>query len=378
MKVFNALRAGVSSALRCAVPALVIAAPGMAAADDVGHWYITPQVGGISVDNDRPLQDKDWLYGVAIGKHLSNALNLELNVNGAQVGGGPGRSDSSFYGSSLDLLTVMNRGGTVEPFFSFGAGVLANQRSPGANATNLMGQVGAGMFIKMWESTSGTSSFALRPEVKVRWDEDGAIDSNRDYLGMLGFQFSFGAPPPKPVEAPPPAPEPPPPPPPPPPVGDQDKDGVLDNVDKCPDTPPGVAVDAYGCTRKGSITLDGVTFEFNSAVLKPESRTVLDSIATDLKKYPRLKIELQGHTDSAGADAYNLKLSQQRADAVRTYLVDQGVPDTRLVARGYGESQPVEDNTTEAGRAQNRRVVMSVTDNPGEVQVSGEGTVEEK
>jgi OOP family OmpA-OmpF porin len=137
-------------------------------------------------------------------------------------------------------------------------------------------------------------------------------------------------------------------------------------------------VDAYGCTRKGSITLEGVTFEFNSAVLTPDSRTVLDTVATDLKKYPRLRIELQGHTDSAGADAYNLKLSQQRADSVRTYLVDQGVPDTRLVARGYGESQPIEDNKTEAGRALNRRVVMSVLDNPGEVQVTGEGKVEEK
>lgn len=378
MKVFHALRALARPALRWSVPALVIAAPGIAAADDVGHWYLTPQIGGISVDNDRPLQDKDWLYGVAIGKHLTNALNLELNVNGAQVGGGPGRSDSSFYGSSLDLLTVMNRGGAVEPFLSFGAGVLANQRSPGSNATNLMGQVGAGMFINTWRSSDGSKSFALRPELKVRWDEDGAAGTNRDYLGLLGFQFSFGAPAAKPVEAPPPAPEPPPPPPPPPPVGDQDKDGVLDNVDKCPDTPPGVAVDAYGCTRKGSITLEGVTFELNSARLTPDSRTVLDPVATDLKKYPRLKIELQGHTDSSGADAYNLKLSQQRADAVRTYLVDQGVPDTQLVSRGYGESQPIEDNKTEAGRSLNRRVVMSVLDNPGDVQVTGEGKVEEK
>ena len=91
MKVFHALRAMVRPALRWSVPALVIAAPGIAAADDVGHWYITPQIGGISVDNDRPVQDKDWLYGVAIGKHLSQALNLELNLNGSQIGGGPGR-----------------------------------------------------------------------------------------------------------------------------------------------------------------------------------------------------------------------------------------------------------------------------------------------
>ena len=379
MKVFHALRAQVRSALRWTAPALVIAAPGIAGADDVGHWYFTPQIGGISVDNDRPVQDKDWLYGVAIGKHLSEAINLELNLNGSQIGGGVGRSDLSLYGASLDVLTVMNRGGRVEPFLSFGAGALQAERSPGSNATNLMGQVGAGMFIKAWESGDGSRSFALRPELKVRWDDDGVPDTNRDYLGLLGFQFSFGSPPAKPVEAPPPAPEPPPappPPPPPPPPGDQDKDGVLDNVDKCPDTPPGVAVDAFGCTRKGSITLEGVTFEYNSARLKPESRTALDAVATDLKKYPRLEIELQGHTDDKGSDAYNLKLSQQRADSVRTYLLDQGVPAGQLTAKGYGESQPIEDNKTEAGRARNRRVVMYVLDNPSDVQVEGAGEVE--
>jgi OOP family OmpA-OmpF porin len=381
MKVFHALRALARPALRCAVPALVIAAPGLAAADDVGHWYITPQIGGISVDNDRPVQDKDWLYGLAIGKEINRVINLELNLNGSQIGGGPGRGDLSLYGASLDLLTVMNRGYVVEPFLSFGAGALQTDRSPGSNSTNLMGQVGVGMFINAWQSSDGARKFALRPEIKVRWDEDGAIENNRDYLGMLGFQFSFGAPAAKPVETPPPAPapEPEPAPLPPPPPGDQDKDGVLDNVDKCPDTPPAVAVDAYGCTRKGSVTLEGVTFELNSARLKPESRSVLDSVAADLKKYPRLRIELQGHTDSSGSDAYNLKLSQQRADAVRTYLIDQGVPANQLVARGYGESQPIEDNKTEAGRALNRRVVMFVLDNPGDaVEVKGEGKVEER
>lgn len=381
MKVFHALRALVSSAPRWAVPALVIAAPGMAAAaDDVGHWYLTPQIGGISVDNDRPLQDKDWLYGLAVGKVVNQGLNAEFNLNGAQIGGGPGRTDLSLYGGTIDLLGVFNRGGVVQPFLSGGIGVAQNDRpkSIGGDATDFAAQAGVGMFIKAWESSDGSSTFSLRPELKARWDDAGAEGHLRDYLGLLGFQFSFGSPPPKPVETPPPAPEPPPPPPPPPPpIGDQDKDGVLDNVDKCPDTPPGVAVDAYGCTRKGSITLEGVTFEYNSAKLKPESRNVLDTVAADLKKYPRLKIELQGHTDSAGPDAYNLKLSQQRADSVRNYLVDQGVPESRLTAKGYGESQPIADNKTDDGRALNRRVVMSVTDNPGEVDVKGEGKVEQ-
>jgi OOP family OmpA-OmpF porin len=305
-----------------------------------------------------------------------------MNLNGSQIGGGPGRGDLSLYGGSLDFLGVMNRGGTVQPFVTAGLGAVENERSPGRNATDFMTQFGVGMFIKLWEAADGSNSFSLRPELKVRFEDAGAPDDYADYLGLLGFQFSFGAPAAKPVETPPPpppAPEPPPaPPPPPPPPGDQDKDGVLDNVDKCPDTPPGVAVDAFGCTRKGSITLEGVTFELNSARLTPDSQQVLDPVAADLKKYPRLKIELQGHTDSSGSDQYNLKLSQQRADSVRIYLMDQGVPGGQLTARGYGETQPIEDNKTEAGRSLNRRVVMFVLDNPGEVEVQGQGKVEEK
>ena len=382
MKVFHALRIHVTRTLRVTAPALALAVPGLAAADDVGDWYLTPQIGGISVDNDRPLQDRDWLYGLAIGKAVNNGLNIELGLNGSQIGGGVGRGDLSLYGASLDFLGVMNRDGAVQPFVSAGLGAVENERSPGRNATDFMTQFGAGMLIKVWEASDGSNSFSLRPELKVRWENAGAPKDYADYLGLLGFQFSFGAPKAKPVETPPPpppAPEPPPaPPPPPPPPGDADKDGVLDNVDKCPDTPPGVAVDAFGCTRKGSITLEGVTFEVNSARLTPDSQVVLNSVGTDLKKYPRLRIELQGHTDSSGSDQYNLKLSQQRADSVRIYLMDQGVPGGQLTARGYGETQPIEDNKTEPGRSLNRRVVMFVLDNPGEVQVEGQGKVEEK
>jgi OOP family OmpA-OmpF porin len=144
---------------------------------------------------------------------------------------------------------------------------------------------------------------------------------------------------------------------------------VIDQLDRCPDTPAGVAVDAYGCTRQGSITLEGVGFEVDSAELTVGSRDVLNVLAADLKKYPRLKIELQGHTDSSGADQYNLALSQRRADAVRAYLLAQGVASSQLTSKGYGESQPIEDNTTAAGRTANRRVMMSVVDNPGDVKV---------
>jgi OOP family OmpA-OmpF porin len=362
-------------ALLCA-----LAAPALATADDVGDWYFTPQVGGILVDEDRPVQDGDWLYGLAVGKHLSQGLSMELNLNGAQVGGGPARGDLSLWGGSLDLLGVMNRAGRVSPYVSAGLGGAQNDREGSSDATDFMAQAGVGLFVKLWESADGARTFSLRPDIKARWNDAGAEGHPLDYIGTLGFQFSFGAPTAQPVATPPPAPAPAPvaatPPPPPPPPGDSDRDGVTDDIDKCPGTAAGVAVDAEGCPLKGSITLEGVTFELNSAQLTADSRTVLNGVAQDLRKYPRLRIELQGHTDSSGADAYNLSLSQRRADSVRQHLVEQGVPPTQLVARGYGETQPIDSNTSNEGRARNRRVVMSVLDNPGEVKVEGEGAIE--
>jgi OOP family OmpA-OmpF porin len=210
----------------------------------------------------------------------------------------------------------------------------------------------------------------LRPELKARWSfpsENNPQDKFLDYYAGLGFQFAFGNARPEPAPAA--EPTPPPPPPPPAPPADSDGDGVIDARDKCPDTPRGVAVDQDGCPRRGAITLQGVTFEFDSATLTPESRPVLDEAAADLKRYPRLKVELQGHTDSRGADAYNMKLSAARANAVREYLISQGVPAEQLTSRGYGETQPVADNTTDEGRARNRRVDMHVLENPGDVDV---------
>lgn len=371
MKVLTALCA-------LAAPGLcVLAAPGAAlAADEVGHWYFTPQIGGISVDNDRPLQDKDWLYGLAIGKHVNQGLSIELNLNGARVKGAPaGSADLSLYGAGLNLLGVMNRDGNVNPYITVGMGAVQNDRSPGRNATDFMTEAGLGMFMKTWQSSDGSRSFALRPELKVRWDEAGADGILHDYIGTLGFQYSFGAARPQPVE-PAPAPAPPPPPPPPAPPADSDGDGVIDSLDRCPGTPRGVAVDAYGCPRQGSITLEGVTFEHDSDRLTSESRNILSNVAADLKKFPRLRVELQGHTDSTGPDAYNLRLSQRRADSVRAYLLEQGVPSGQLTARGYGETQPIDSNASADGRQRNRRVVMHVLDNPGDVKVEGDGKLQ--
>lgn len=140
---------------------------------------------------------------------------------------------------------------------------------------------------------------------------------------------------------------------------DSDKDGVIDTADKCTGTPANTSVDTDGCPEfKGS--LQGVFFETSSARLTESSKTVLDNAATELKRYPNLSVEVQAFTDSRGSDALNQKISQERANSVRTYLLNKGVSADKITAKGYGEANPVASNETVEGRAANRRVELSV------------------
>ena len=104
----------------------------------------------------------------------------------------------------------------------------------------------------------------------------------------------------------------------------------------------------------------GILFPFNSTEILPDGRTNLQQLASSLEKYPNSDILIVGHTDSVGTDAYNNDLSQRRALAAQSYLHSLGVPASRLQATGRGESEPIQSNDTEAGRAQNRRVEIAI------------------
>ena len=172
---------------------------------------------------------------------------------------------------------------------------------------------------------------------------------------------------------------------------DADGDGVTDQADKCPGTPSGVKVDATGCPldgdgdgvpdaqdrcpdRAGPASNKGcpeikaeqkkvlneatkyINFDFNKATLKSSSFPKLQQMVAILNEYPDYSLSIAGHTDNKGNDAYNLKLSYDRAAAARTYMLSKGVPAARIEARGYGETKPLADNAAAAGQAQNRRV----------------------
>ena len=117
-----------------------------------------------------------------------------------------------------------------------------------------------------------------------------------------------------------------------------------------PAPPPGTKIE----------TLAGPYFAFNRAELTPEGRTRLEAVVTVLGRHPTVRVLVEGHTDAIGSDAYNLRLSERRAAAVRDYLVEHGVEATRIDVRGAGKAAPIASNATEAGRAQNRRVEITV------------------
>jgi outer membrane protein OmpA-like peptidoglycan-associated protein len=116
--------------------------------------------------------------------------------------------------------------------------------------------------------------------------------------------------------------------------------------------------------RRGErhLILEGVNFITDSAELTPESKSTLDRTAASLRAWPEVRVEIGGHTDSVADDAYNLELSQRRAETVRAYLIHEGIHASRLVAKGYGETRPIAPNDTESGRAKNRRVELTRID----------------
>jgi len=146
---------------------------------------------------------------------------------------------------------------------------------------------------------------------------------------------------------------------------DSDGDGVSDDKDKCPNAKGSAATG--GCPQVKAAdqkvfdeALRGIQFESSKDLIKSQSYTILDNVVSVMKNNPSYKLFIQGHTDSQGNDDFNQTLSSQRAAAVKAYLVKKGIASSRMRTQGFGESVPVGDNGTAAGRAQNRRVEFKV------------------
>ena len=149
---------------------------------------------------------------------------------------------------------------------------------------------------------------------------------------------------------------------------DEDNDGIANDADQCPDTSPDTTVDGQGCPppppacESGAggvelagcapgqtLVLHGVNFEFDEATLTRNATSLLDQVVFALEEAPQIRVEIGGHTDARGSDAYNQELSERRAQSVVGYLIGQGIAAERLEAVGYGEVAPVADNETDEG-----------------------------
>jgi OOP family OmpA-OmpF porin len=251
----------------------------------------------------------------------------------------------------LDALYYLEPWGDVHPYLGGGAGQLKRDWDvPNGTLDETDEELnfggGAHWFF--------TDNFSLRGDARYLFGFD---DSTSDFTVSLGVSYRFGGSPSRPAPAPAPEPEPEP--------LDSDGDGVIDENDACPGTPAGRTVDERGCEPRfvaGESVQIEVYFAFNSDAVDTNYLDDIQELADFMKRHPEMVAEIGAHTDSMGPEAYNQALSQRRAESVIGVLTDRfGIPADRLVARGYGESQPVADNSTEEGRAANRRVAVSLT-----------------
>ncbi len=144
---------------------------------------------------------------------------------------------------------------------------------------------------------------------------------------------------------------------------DSDGDGVSDQMDKCPATAAGSTVNAYGCLpeEKANVELE-ILFATGNATIPPASQIAIQDLGNFMRNHPETKVEIQGHSDSTGNKTRNKTLSQERANAVMTFLVEKmGVQASRVTAYGYGDEKPIANNVTSEGRNKNRRVMAVIS-----------------
>jgi OOP family OmpA-OmpF porin len=314
------------------------------AAPTAYNYEVTPTIGGVLPEGNLDLKSQ-LTYGLRFGINLDNTIidQVELGYDRSDnVDYKAGRTDSTdFNRYYANLVKEYKITPEAALYALVGLGYEEVTNSQLENRDSMFAQYGGG--VKYWV----TDNFALKAEVRHAIKFQGG-DNNMFY--SLGFTIPFGAksapvaavkpePKPAPVVAQAPI--------------DSDGDGVYDDKDKCPNTPKGTVVDADGCPK---IIRLNVNFAFDKSVVKPEFMPKIQEVADFMKQNPGYRVVLEGHTDSKGSDAYNMKLSDQRAKAVERIIETLGVPAAKVTTEAYGESKPIATNETEEGRAENRRV----------------------
>ncbi|ANX04506.1 hypothetical protein PG2T_10155 [Immundisolibacter cernigliae] len=317
---------------------LAACSAGASASELDDRWYLSAGIGYVAPGNDRELPGTGWDVDggpaafLGVGKTINEWLNVELNAKGNRLDLGSGNGDWDQWGATLDGLVFFNRNPKFSPYAVVGGGWMQSD-TPADNHDGGIAEAGLGFM-----RTINDDGDTLRAEVRHRWDftnlnAPGGKENHNDWVMMVGVTIPLG----KRAEAPAPAPV-----------------AMAEPEPTPPPAPPPVTE---------TVVLKGVNFCFDCDTLSGEAQAILDGDAMAIvQHHPNATFEVAGHTDAVGSDTYNQSLSQRRASNVSAYLVQKGVDASRVTAVGYGESQPVADNSTAAGRAENRRVELRITE----------------
>lgn len=330
--------------MKKAIIAVCVMAASSAYADSIQPptgWYVNFGVGQERLDSDRNLDDDtSAIFG---GEYRYNDnFSTELVYSVGTFDGDDQGPDAKVKRYHVDGFYHFADSRNFKPYVVAGLGHA--DFSYDNAGTNGETEVNAGIGARYWL----TENWSARLDGRIF---KGLDNETTDSVLSLGISYAFGSVKAAPVAAPTCDPAT---------AGDDDNDGVNNCADECPNTPAGQRVDATGCKGKvannETVTLN-VEFDFDKATIRSSDDAQLANIATVLKNHEEVSgVEVEGHTDSVGSDEYNQKLSENRANAVKGRMVENGVAADRLNAVGYGESKPIADNATAEGRQKNRRV----------------------
>ena len=304
------------------------------------RWYLTGSAGFNLQDSARSTNDAPAL-GLGLGKFISPNWSVDGELN-YQLPNFNANQDQNWsqYGISLDLRRhFLSEGRGWNPYVLAGLGYQRSEEefdafpspnSPGRREDgNFAAKVGVGLQTTLEKRVGVRAELAYRAD----FDDTSVAAPNEswfgDVLASVGVVIPLGPAPVAAVAPPPPAPAPTPAPPP---------------------APAPITID-----------LNGVNFDFDKSTLRPDALAILGEATEILKRYPDLRVEVAGHTDSVGTAAYNQGLSERRAKAVYDYLTSNGIDSSRLAGPvGYGLTRPIDTNETKEGRARNRRTELNV------------------
>jgi len=322
----------------------------MFAANSDYKYEITPMIGGAYTEGNMDLERNYANGGLSLGFNLDDSMFDQVELGFLRtledVDYDHDAGDTGITRVFTNLVKEYGLSDSTSLYALAGVGVEIFDNEEYENEDGLFGNYGFGIKYKFSESV------ALKADLRHVIETD---HGDNTLLYTVGLAIPFGkkaAPAPVVVE---PKPEP---------VVvepkvelDTDGDGVVDSLDKCPDTPKGDIVDENGCTLKVDLNIN---FDFDSAKISNSYDSKIKKFADFMKAFPSVKGKIEAHTDSVGSEAYNQKLSEDRAASTVKALEAYGVDASRLQSIGYGETKPLADNATAEGRAQNRRVEGSI------------------